>query len=234
MALIELNNVSFKYKGANENALENICLSINEGQIIGLLGPNGAGKTTIIKMLVGLIKNFTGTLTIDGHEIDEHTKSLVSYLPDKTYIDEELKIKNVVDMFKDYYKDFNIDKMNNLLANMHLSMESTIKTLSKGNKEKLQLALVLARESKIYILDEPIAGVDPAQREFIINTILASYAKNAVVIISTHLIEDIESILDRAIFVKYGHIVLDDSVNNICALHENKSLNDVFKEVFRC
>ena len=224
MALIELNNVSFKYKGASYNALENVSLSINEGQIIGLLGPNGAGKTTIIKMLVGLIKNFTGTLTIDGHEIDEHTKSLVSYLPDKTYIDEELKIKNVVDMFKDYYKDFN----------MHLSMESTIKTLSKGNKEKLQLALVLARESKIYILDEPIAGVDPAQREFIINTILASYAKNAVVIISTHLIEDIESILDRAIFVKYGHIVLDDSVNNICALHDNKSLNDVFKEVFRC
>ena len=137
-------------------------------------------------------------------------------------------------MFKDYYKDFNMEKLDNLLANMHLSLGTTIKTLSKGNKEKLQLALVLARDAKIYILDEPIAGVDPAQREYIINTILANYAKDAVVIISTHLIEDIESILDRAIMIKYGSIILDDSVSNLMTLHDNKSLNDLFKEVFRC
>lgn len=234
MSLIEFKNVCFKYKGSNEQALSNINLSINEGQIIGLLGPNGAGKTTLIKLIVGLLKNFTGELTIDGHPVDEHTKSIVSYLPDRTYIDEELKIKDVVDMFKDYYKDFNMEKLDNLLANMHLSLGTTIKTLSKGNKEKLQLALVLARDAKIYILDEPIAGVDPAQREYIINTILANYAKDAVVIISTHLIEDIESILDRAVMIKYGSIILDDSVSNLMTLHDNKSLNDLFKEVFRC
>jgi len=234
MALIELNNVTFKYKKASTYALNNVNLSLNEGQIVGLLGPNGSGKTTLIKAVAGLLRNTKGTLKINDNFINESTKSIVSYLPDFTYLDETKKITDVISFFKDVYSDFDDDKMLKMLNTMSINPQSVIKTLSKGNKEKLQLALVLSRNAKIYLLDEPIGGVDPAQRDFIISTILSNYAQNSLVIISTHLIEDIESILDRAIFIRNGQIIIDDTVENITATHENKNLNEVFKEVFKC
>ena len=234
MALIELNNVTFKYKKASNYALNNVSLSLNESQIVGLLGPNGSGKTTLIKAIAGLLRNTKGTLKINDNFINENTKSIVSYLPDFTYLDETKKITDVISFFKDVYSDFDEDKMLKMLNTMSINPQSVIKTLSKGNKEKLQLALVLSRNAKIYLLDEPIGGVDPAQRDFILNTILSNYAQNSLVLISTHLIEDVESILDRAVFIRNGQIIIDDTVENITATHENKNLNEVFKEVFKC
>ena len=233
MALIEFKNVTLKYKSAKEFALNNVSFSLNEGQIVGLLGPNGSGKTTIIKLLAGLLKNYQGEILINDKRIGAESKSLVSYLPDSTYLKEDMVIKDVINMFADFYDDFDVNKMFNMLDTMNISTKSVIKTLSKGNKEKLQLALVLSRNAKIYVLDEPIGGVDPAQRDFIINTILNNYATNSLVLISTHLIEDIDSILNRAIFIKNGTIIMDDTKENIINTHDNKSLNEVFKEVFR-
>lgn len=233
MALIEFKNVTFKYKGANQNALNNVNLSLNEGQIVGLLGPNGSGKTTIIKLIAGLLKNHQGEILINDKRIGAESKMIVSYLPDSTYLKEEMVIKDVITMFADFYENFDKEKMLSMLKTMDIDTSSVIKTLSKGNKEKLQLALVLSRNAKIYVLDEPIGGVDPAQRDFIINTILNNYAYNSLVIISTHLIDDIDSILNRAIFIKKGEVVMDDSKENIINTHESKSLNEVFKEVFR-
>ncbi|MCH5180141.1 MAG: ABC transporter ATP-binding protein [Erysipelotrichales bacterium] len=233
MALIEFKNVTFKYKGANQNALNNVNLSLNEGQIVGLLGPNGSGKTTIIKLIAGLLKNHQGEILINDKHIGVESKMMVSYLPDSTYLKEEMVIKDVITMFADFYENFDKEKMLSMLKTMDIDTSSVIKTLSKGNKEKLQLALVLSRNAKIYVLDEPIGGVDPAQRDFIINTILNNYAYNSLVIISTHLIEDIDSILNRAIFIKKGEVVMDDTKENIINTHESKSLNEVFKEVFR-
>lgn len=233
MALLEFKNVCFKYKNSESYSLDNINISLNEGQIVGLLGPNGSGKTTIIKMIAGLLKNYQGEILIDGKSIGVESKNLVSYLPDSTYLDETCIIKDIIKMFKDYYADFDENKMFNMLNSMNISKETVIKTLSKGNKEKLQLALVLSRNAKIYLLDEPIGGVDPVQRDFIINTILNNYAKDSLVIISTHLIDEIDEILNRAIFLKVGKIVLDDTKANIINTHDGKNLNEVFKEVFR-
>lgn len=234
MALLEFNNVSFKYKCSNQYALNNVSFSLNEGQIVGLLGPNGSGKTTIIKLINGLLRNYNGEILVNGKELNEKSRAIISYLPDATYLNESAKIEEVILMFKNLYSDFEEEKMRKMLESMHIDSKSIIKTLSKGNKEKLQLALVLSRNAKIYVLDEPIGGVDPAQRDFIIRTILSNYAQNSLVIISTHLLEDIEPILNRAIMIRNGEIALDDTKENIINTHENKSLNDVFKEVFRC
>lgn len=234
MALLEFKNVSFKYKCSNQYALNNVSFSLNEGQIVGLLGPNGSGKTTIIKLINGLLKNHGGEILVNGEELNEKSRAIISYLPDSTYLNESAKIEEAILMFKNLYSDFEEEKMRKMLESMHIDSKSIIKTLSKGNKEKLQLALVLSRNAKIYVLDEPIGGVDPAQRDFIIRTILSNYAQNSLVIISTHLLEDIEPILNRAIMIRNGEIALDDTKENIINTHENKSLNDVFKEVFRC
>lgn len=234
MALLEFNNVSFKYKCSNQYALNNVSFSLNEGQIVGLLGPNGSGKTTIIKLINGLLRNYNGEILVNGEELNEKSRAIISYLPDSTYLNESAKIEEVILMFKNLYSDFEEEKMRKMLESMHIDSKSIIKTLSKGNKEKLQLALVLSRNAKIYVLDEPIGGVDPAQRDFIIRTILSNYAQNSLVIISTHLLEDIEPILNRAIMIRNGEIALDDTKENIINTHENKSLNDVFKEVFKC
>lgn len=233
MALLEFKNVYFKYKNSDSYSLQNINISLNEGQIVGLLGPNGSGKTTLIKLIAGLLKKHEGEILIDGKKVGPESKSLVSYLPDFTYLDETSIIKDVIAMFKDFYYDFDENKMLEMLNTMNISPNVTIKTLSKGNKEKLQLALVLSRNARIYILDEPIGGVDPVQRDFIISAILTHYAKNALVIISTHLIDDVESLLNRALFIKSGNIVLDDTKTNIINTHDGKSLNEVFKEVFK-
>lgn len=227
MALIEIKNVSLKYKGSNEYALDGVSLSLNKGQIVGLLGPNGSGKTTMIKTLAGLLKNYTGQILVNDKLIGPESKAIISYLPDSTYLDETLKISSIIDMFERMYADFNKEKMFDMLKSMRIDIERKVKTLSKGNKEKLQLALVLSRNAEVYILDEPIGGVDPAQRDFILHTILTNYAIDSLVIISTHLIEDIESVLNRAIFIREGQIILDDTIENIKITHDNKSLNDV-------
>ncbi|MCH5172470.1 MAG: ABC transporter ATP-binding protein [Erysipelotrichales bacterium] len=234
MALLEFKNVTWKYRGAKEYALNNVNLSLNEGQIVGLLGPNGSGKTTIIKLIAGLLKNFDGEILINEKHIGPESKAIVSYLPDSTYLKENLVINDVIKMFADFYQDFDTNKMLSMLKTMNISQFSVIKSLSKGNKEKLQLALVLSRDAKIYLLDEPIGGVDPAQRDFIITTILNNYAANSLVIISTHLIEDIEGVLNRAIFIQNGSVVIDDTKENIVNTHDNKTLNEVFKEEFKC
>ena len=234
MALLEFKNVSFKYICSNQFALNNVSFSLNEGQIVGLLGPNGSGKTTIIKLINGLLRNYQGEILVNNEELSEKSRAIISYLPDSTYLNENSSIEEAIELFKNLYDDFDKEKMINLLSKMHIEAKSIIKTLSKGNKEKLQLALVLSRNAKIYILDEPIGGVDPAKRDFIIQTILSNYAKNSLVIISTHLLEDIEPILNRTIMIKNGEVVIDDTKDNIINTHNNKSLNDIFKEVFKC
>lgn len=234
MALLEFKNVTWRYRGSRDYALYKVNLSLNEGQIVGLLGPNGSGKTTIIKLIAGLLKNYDGEILIDNKRIGAETKAIVSYLPDSTYLKENMVINDVIKMFADFYADFDTNKMLSMLNTMNISPTSVIKSLSKGNKEKLQLALVLSRNAKIYLLDEPIGGVDPAQRDFIITTILNNYAANSLVIISTHLIEDIEGILNRAVLIRNGLVVIDDTKDNIVNTHDNKTLNEVFKEVFRC
>ncbi len=233
MALIEIKNLSKKYKESSFFALDNINLSLHGGQIVGLIGPNGSGKTTLIKILNGLLKNYEGNVLIDGHAVDPYTKSIVSYLPDNTYLPLEIKVADAIALFADMYRDFNKDTMHSLLNRMKIDTNVKIKALSKGNKEKMQLALVLSRKAMIYILDEPIGGVDPAAREFIIETILGNYAKDALVIVSTHLLEDIEPILDRVIFLKNGNIVVNEITSTLKEIHQ-KSINELFKEVFKC
>jgi len=229
--LIQIHQLSKKY--GKRLALNAIDLELPGGQIVGLCGPNGSGKTTLIKVLNGLLRQYRGEVLIDGHPPDIHTKSLISYLPDVTYLADWLSGREVIMMFRDLYDDFDEEKMNDLLAGMELDPRLRIKELSKGNKEKFQLALVMSRKAKIYILDEPIAGVDPAARDFIINTVLNNYAPDALVLISTHLIQDVEKIFDAVIFLKEGEVILFDEVESLRKKAE-RSIDELFREVFKC
>lgn len=233
MAILKVDNLSYRYGNSKQNTLNHISLDLNNGQIVGLLGPNGSGKTTILKIIAGLLKNIEGNILIDNQNVSTYTKSIISYLPDSLYLNEKDTIKDSVSFFKDMYKDFDENTMYELLDKMNIDSKTTIKKLSKGNKEKVQLALCLSRKAKIYILDEPIGGVDPANREFLLNTIFTTYAKDSLMIISTHLISDIENIIDRAIFIKNGSIIIDDQTTTLISVHQ-KSLNDLFKELFVC
>lgn len=229
--MIEITNVTKKYAG--NTALDDVSLSLSAGKIVGLLGPNGSGKTTLIKILNGLLRDYTGEVLIDGHKVDEHTKGLVSYLPDRTYLPDWTDAEGAIKMFKDMYADFDETKMRSLLEKLNLNPKQKLKTMSKGMKEKFQLALVMSRNAKIYILDEPIGGVDPAARELILNTILQNYASDSLVLISTHLIADIEQIFDSVIFLKEGKVVLHDDVDSVRS-KQGMSIEAYFKEVFRC
>ena len=229
--LIELRNLT-KFYGRTR-ALSAVNLQLQSGQIVGLCGPNGSGKTTIIKILNGLLHNYTGQVIIDGHKPDQHTRSLISYLPDVTYLPEWMTGKELITMFRDLYTDFDSGKMDELLARMQLDKTTRIRELSKGNKEKFQLALVMSRRARIYILDEPIAGVDPAAREFILDTILNNYAEDALLLLSTHLIADVEKIFDSVIFLKQGEVSLFRRVDDIRE-QEKCSVDQLFREVFRC
>ena len=234
MALIEINHLTKYYSNNMEPALKDINISLESGQIVGLLGPNGSGKTTLIKILNGLLQNYFGDVYIDHQKPGVYTKSIVSYLPDTTYLREEEKVADIIAFFKDMYTDFRIDVMMNLLHRFNISTDVKCKNLSKGNKEKLQLALVLSRDAKVYLLDEPIGGVDPAARDFIIETILTSYKKDALVLISTHLIEDIENVCDYIIMIREGTLVLEGNCKKIREEHNEKTINEIFKELFRC
>jgi ABC-2 type transport system ATP-binding protein len=229
--MIEIKNLT-KFYG-HKPALVDVSLSLQPGKIIGLLGPNGSGKTTLIKILNGLLRDYKGEVRINGMKISDKTKAIVSYLPDVNYLPNWTNAEGAITIFKDMYEDFNEDKMRALLEKLNMDPKQPMKTMSKGMKEKFQLCLVMSRNAMIYILDEPIGGVDPAARELILKTILENYVPESMVIISTHLIADIEQIFDSVIFLKEGQVVLNDDVDNIRA-SKGMSIEAYFKEVFRC
>ena len=213
-------------------ALNQLSLSVESGKIIGLLGPNGAGKTTLIKIVNGLLQPSLGDVLIDGKCPGVDTKPLVSYLPDVNYLNNWMTVEQIVNMFADFYDDFRPDLAFDMIDRLGVDRKHRLKSLSKGNKEKVCLILVMSRSAKLYVLDEPIAGVDPATRDYIISTIINNYNPEASVLISTHLISDIESILDEVIFIKEGRVVLHDTVDHIREQH-NMSVDDLFREVFK-
>ncbi len=213
--------------------LSGVNLELPSGKIIGLLGPNGNGKTTLIKILAGLLQPSSGQALIYGEEPGDATKAIVSYLPERTYFDAGMRVRECVRFFEDFYADFDSERAYAMLDALAVPLEAKIKTLSKGTREKVQLILVMARRAKLYLLDEPIGGVDPAAREYILNTIINYHAPDATVIISTHLIRDVEEILDGFVFVGGGGILMSGDVNEVRREH-GKSLDEIFREVFRC
>lgn len=230
--LVELVGVTKSYDSRNV-AVNNITLTLPRGKIIGLLGPNGSGKTTLIKMMNGLLTPSQGSIKINGQYVGTETKAHVAYLPDRTYLSGGKKISQTLDYFCDFYSDFSKEKALEMLHSLNIDPSVKLKTLSKGNKEKVQLILVMSRKADLYVLDEPIAGVDPAARDYILRTIINNYNPDATVIISTHLIGDIEQVLDEVIFMRYGHLALYTSVDNIREQH-GKSVDAYFREVFAC
>ncbi len=229
--LLRCKGLTKKY-GNHICALDSIDLSLESGQIVGLLGSNGSGKTTLIKMINGLLTPTGGRLLIDGHTPGVESKKIVSYLPDNSYLNSWMTIEEILNYFSDFYEDFRPKLARDMLERLNLHPKQKLKNLSKGNKEKVCLILVMARNAKLYVLDEPIAGVDPAARDYVISTIINNYNPEATVLISTHLISDIEQILDRVLFLKNGRIVLDQSVDEIRSEH-NKSVDELFREVFK-
>lgn len=209
-------------------ALNNVDLTVPKGRIVGLLGPNGSGKSTLIKLANGLLTPTQGTILVDGKEPGIETKKIVSYLPERTYLTEWMTVQDMLDLFNDFYADFNIAKARDMLARLNIQTKARIKTMSKGTKEKVQLILVMSREAQLYLLDEPIGGVDPAARDYILNTIIANYNENATVLISTHLISDVEQILDDVIFINQGSVVLTSSVDDIRE-KQDKSVDALFR-----
>lgn len=227
--LIKVEGLSKSY--GKQKVLENISFNVEAGQIVGLLGPNGSGKTSLIKILSGLINDYSGTVEINGNRPGKETKKIVSYMPEKTYLADWMRPIDAVNMFSDFYTDFDKNKAMELLNRFQLPLKQKAKTMSKGMQEKLQLTLVMCRQANLYLLDEPLGGVDPAARAFILDLIMNNYAENSSVILSTHLINDLEQIFDHALMIGQGNVLLDAPVSEI---HESgKSLEDTFKEVFR-
>ena len=214
-----------------KTALDKVDLKIESGRIIGLLGPNGSGKTTLIKLACGLLSPTSGEIIIDGHAPGVHTKSVVSYLPDRMYFADWMRTRDLLRFFADFYEDFDREKAEGMLADLGVSVSDRLKTMSKGTKEKVQLVLAMSRRAKLYLLDEPIGGVDPAAREFILRTILTNYSPEAALVISTHLIADIEKVLDEVIFLQNGRVVRQDPVDSIRE-NEGKSVDQLFREIF--
>ena len=221
-----------KHYGA-KTALDGVDLHIGFGKIVGLLGPNGSGKTTLIKLANGLLQPDSGSIRIAGMKPGVESKAIVSYLPDADWLPGWMRVEQLVKMFGDFYKDFDPARANEMLAKLELSPKDVLKTLSKGNREKVQLILAMSRNARLYLLDEPIGGVDPAARDYILHTILSNYSKDATVLISTHLIEDIEPVLDEAIFLKEGTVFAHRSVDEIRE-NEGMSVDAYFREVFKC
>ena len=214
-------------------ALNDVTFDLPPGRIVGLLGPNGSGKTTFIKLVTGLLRPSAGEISVYGMPVSPESKAVISYLPDRICLEPWMRVRDALDFYEDFYSDFYKDAALEMLKNLTIDPENRIKTLSKGNKEKVQLVIVMSRKAKLYLLDEPIGGVDPAARDYIINTILANYNKNAAVLISTHLIQDVEQILDDIIFLKNGRVVLEGNAEEIRAEKE-KTIDSLFREVFRC
>ncbi|WP_373485935.1 ABC transporter ATP-binding protein [Acetobacterium malicum] len=231
MTILSTKNLTKSY--GKKTALANINMEIPRGRIIGLLGPNGSGKSTFIKLAAGLLVPTAGEITIDGDPPGVDTKAKVSYLSERTYLNDWMRVSEIIAFFEDFYTDFNRIKAENMLKDLNINPDDRLKTMSKGTKEKVQLILVMSRQAQLYLLDEPIGGVDPAARDYILNTIITNYKEEASVIISTHLIADIEQILDDIIFINQGELVLSSSVDEIRETH-NKSVDGLFREVFKC
>ncbi|RHP30440.1 ABC transporter ATP-binding protein [Lachnotalea sp. AF33-28] len=231
MSILECQNVTKLY--GSKPALKNFSLTLERGRIVGLLGPNGSGKTTLIKLIAGLLTPNQGTVTLSGMPVGVETKSIVSYLPEVTYLNPSMKIKDTVKFFTEFYEDFDQERAYSMLEHLRINPADTMKVLSKGTKEKVQLILVMSRRAQLYVLDEPIGGVDPAARDYILNTIISNYDENATILISTHLIYDIEKVLDEVVFIKYGELMLHSTVDKI-RNQMGKSVDGLFREVFRC
>lgn len=213
-------------------ALDNINFTLTKGKILGLLGPNGSGKTTLIKLINGLLKPTNGEILINGYTPCAETKAIVSYLPDTTYINDNLKVTQIIKFFEDFYQDFDKQRALQLLHDLDIDASQKMKNLSKGTKEKVQLILVMSRRAQLYVLDEPIGGVDPAARDYILKTIIGNYSPESSVIISTHLINDIEPILDEALFIYKGQIILHDSIDTLRETY-HLSMDELFREKFK-
>lgn len=230
MNLVECAGLSKSF-GATR-ALDGVDLRLERGKIIALAGPNGSGKTTLIKLLNGLLQPDGGSVTIDGHSPDNYTRSIVSYLPDRDYFADWMTIQDMMDYFKDFYADFDVQKAEEMCSTLGLRPRQRIKTLSKGTREKMQLMLVMSRKASLYVLDEPLAGVDPAARDFILHTILTNYNETGSVLISTHLISDVEQVLDEVIFLKEGKVILHENADDLRE-KEGRSVDEIFREKFR-
>lgn len=217
----------------NKKALNAIDLVVPEGKIIGLLGPNGSGKSTMIKLINGLLEPTEGCITIKGNKPGLATKKIISYLPERTYLNDWMRVQDLLDFFSDFYSDFNMNRAIEMLVNLNIDLNQQLKTMSKGTKEKVQLILVMSREADLYILDEPIGGVDPAARDYIIKTIIKNYSETSTIIIATHLIQEIENICDEVIFISKGNIILQGNVDEIRE-EKGKSIDALFREVFAC
>ena len=229
--ILECRDLCKRY--GSVQALDHINLRLEPGRIVGLLGPNGSGKTTLIKMANGLLTWEHGDLLIDGMVPGAATKSIVSYLPERTYLSDWMTAAQTIDFFEDFYPDFRRDRAEDMLLRLNVPLDRKIRQLSKGTREKVQLILVMSREAKLYLLDEPIGGVDPATRDYILSTIIGNYDPGATVLISTHLIADVEQVLDDVVFISQGQIVLQKSVDEIRE-EQGKSVDQLFREVFRC
>ncbi len=228
-----LTAIGLQKRYHNSLALDNVTIDLPKGRIIGLLGPNGSGKTTFLKLAAGLLTPTAGSLTIDGQPIGPQSKALVSYLPDRPCFSRESKILDLVTLFGDFYADFQQDRAMEMLTQLDIDPEARFRQLSKGNQEKVQLILVMARRARLYLLDEPIGGVDPAAREYILNTIICNYEPDSTVLISTHLISDVERVLDDYIFLHKGRILQHGSAEAVRE-ESGKSLDQLFREVFVC
>lgn len=233
MNILECKHLSKSYKKYTP-VLENLNLEIPAGKIVGLLGPNGCGKSTLMKLISGLLQPDNGEILVAGNPIGEKSKALISYLPERTYFSSNMKVCELVKYFADFYEDFDSARAYILLSDLGIDRNASLKALSKGTKEKVQLILVMSRNAKLYLLDEPIAGVDPAAREYILSTIVSNYNPEATIIITTHLITDVEQVLDDFVFLGFGGNVLRSGNAEEVRNETGKSLDELFKEVFRC
>ena len=229
--ILETQHLTKNY--GSKAVLSELNLTLEKGRIIGLLGPNGSGKTTLIKMCNGLIQPTKGEIRINAHPVGAESKKAVSYLPERSYLNNSMSPNDYINLLADFYEDFDAMKAYDMLAALKINPKDRLKTVSKGTKEKVQLILVMSRQAELYLLDEPIGGVDPAARDYILNTIISNYNPEASVVISTHLISDVEQILDEVIFIHEGKLKLHKNVDEIRAV-EGKSVDALFREVFRC
>ena len=231
MELLEIKNLNKKYD--EKYVLKDVDLKVTSGKIIGLLGKNGAGKTTLIKLINDLLTPTSGKIFVKGNNIGVESKKVISYLPERTYLNKQMKVSEVIDYFKDFYENFDDNKAKKLLKDLDLDINQNLSKMSKGMQEKVQLVLVMSRKADLYILDEPLGGVDPATRDYILDTILSNFNENASIIISTHLISDIERILDEVIFIDKGKIVLQSDTDEL-RTKENASIDEIFRRMFKC